>query len=97
MKHRQQHIDNNLCRTNKKPSCHHGYVLVSGQKVLKKVHDLTKLGVRTTGSYTIERVHVNGNLTMKLCDGFTERINIRRVIPTYCTPLPYYSKPLMLQ
>ena len=76
-KHRQQHIDDNLRRANKKRR-HHDYV--SGQKVLKKVHDPTKLGVRTTGPYTIERVHVNGNLTIKLCDGVTERINIRRVI-----------------
>ena len=78
VKHRQQHVDDNLRRANKKRR-HHDYV--SGQKVLKKVHDPTKLGVRTTGPYTIERVHVNGNLTIKLCDGVTERINIRRVIP----------------
>jgi hypothetical protein len=30
---------------------------------------------------TIERVHVNGSLTILLCDGITERINIRRVLP----------------
>ena len=43
----------------------------------------TKLGVRTEGPYTIERVHVNGNLTILLHDGITERINIRRVL-SYC-------------
>ena len=80
MKHRQQFVDDNLRRANKKRR-HHDYV--SGQKVLKKVHDPTKLGVRTEGPYIIERAHVNGNLTIKLREGVTERINIRRVIP-YC-------------
>ena len=80
VKHRQQFVDDNLRRANKKRR-HHDYV--SGQKVLKKVHDPTKLGVRTEGPYIIERVHVNGNLTIKLREGVTERINIRRVIP-YC-------------
>jgi hypothetical protein len=36
------------------------------QQVLKKVHDPTKLGVRAEDPYTIERVHVNGNLTLLL-------------------------------
>ena len=42
------------------------------QQVLKKVHDPTKLGVRTEGPYTIERVQVNSNLTILLCEGITE-------------------------
>ena len=62
-KHHQQHVNDNLRRANKKRR-HHDYV--SGQKILKKVHDQTKLGVRTSGPYTIERIHVNGNLTIKL-------------------------------
>ncbi len=45
----------------------------------------TKLGVRTEGPYTIERIHINGNLTILLQEGITERINIRRVLP-YCWP-----------
>jgi hypothetical protein len=53
-----------------------------GQQALKKVHGPTKLGVRTEGPYTIER-HVNGNLTILLREGITERINIRRVLQ-YC-------------
>ena len=32
-------------------------------------YDATKLGVRTKGPYTIERAHVNGNLTIQLRDG----------------------------
>jgi hypothetical protein len=41
------------------------------------------LGVRTEGPYTIERVHVNGVLTILLREGITECINIRRVL-SYC-------------
>jgi hypothetical protein len=55
-----------------------------GQQVLKKVHDPTKLGVRTEGPYTIECIHINGNLTILLREGITERINIRRVLPYRC-------------
>ncbi len=44
------------------------------------MHNPTKLGVRTEGPYTIERVHVKGNLTILLREGITERINIRRVL-----------------
>ncbi len=47
------------------------------------VHNLTKLGVRMEGPYTIECVHLNGNFTILLCEGITERINIRRILP-YC-------------
>jgi hypothetical protein len=54
-----------------------------GQQVLKKVHNPTMLGVRAEGPYTIERVHINGNLTIFLLEGITECINISRVLP-YC-------------
>ncbi len=55
--------------------------IAPGQKVLKKVHDPAKLGVRTTGPYNIEHTHVNGTLTIELRPGITEHINIRNVIP----------------
>ena len=74
----EHHVNENLRRANRK-RCHYDYA--PGQQVLKKVHNPTKLGVRTEGPYTIERVHVNGNLTIQLRDGITERINIRRVLP----------------
>ena len=73
-----QHVNDNLRRANKKQ---HQYDYALGQKDLKKVHNPTKLGVRTSGPYTIERVHVNGTLSIELRPGVTERINIRRVIP----------------
>ncbi len=39
---------------------------------LKKVHNPTKLGVITEGPYTIEHVHINGNLTSILREGVIE-------------------------
>jgi hypothetical protein len=57
------------------------YDYAAGEQVLKKVHNPTSLGVRTNGPYTIDRVHVNGTLTITLRPGVTERINIRRLVP----------------
>jgi hypothetical protein len=74
----EHHVNENLRRANRK---RYQFDYAPGQQVLKKVHDPTKLGVRTDGPYTIERVHVNGNLTIILRPGVTERINIRRVLP----------------
>ncbi|KAL7525212.1 hypothetical protein ACHAXR_000905, partial [Thalassiosira sp. AJA248-18] len=71
-------VNENLRRANRK---RRQYDYAPGQQVLKKVHDPAKLGVRTAGPYTIERVHVNGTVTIELRQGVTERINIRRLIP----------------
>ncbi len=76
----EHHVNENLPRANGKQ---HQYDYAPGQQVLKKVHNTTKLGVRTEGPYTIEHIHVNGNLTILLREGITERINICRVLP-YC-------------
>ena len=75
---REQHVNENLRRANMK---RRQYDYAPGQQVLKKVHQPTKLGERTTGPYRVEQVHVNGNLTIKLRPGVTERINIRRILP----------------
>ena len=75
---REQYVNDNLRRANRKQR-QHDYAL--GQKVLKKVHDPAKLGVRTTGPYNVEQAHVNGMLTIKLHPGITERINIWNAIP----------------
>ncbi len=75
---REQLVNNRLLRSNAKRRT---YDYMINQSVLKKVHDPTKLGIRTTGPYKVKRVHVNGTLTMTLRPGITERINIRRVIP----------------
>ncbi len=73
----EHHVNKNLQRANRKQ---HQFDYAPGQQVLKKVHNPTKLGVRTEGPYIIECVHVNGNLTILLRKGITERINIRRVL-----------------
>jgi hypothetical protein len=54
----EHHVTENLRRTTRKQR---QFDYTPGQQVLKKVHDPTKLGVRTEGPYTIVRVHVNGN------------------------------------
>ena len=74
----EHHVNENLQRANRKQR---QFYHAPGQQVLKKVHNPTKLGVRTEGPYTIERIHVNGNLTILLREGITEHINIHRVLP----------------
>ncbi len=75
---REHHVNENLqCANRKRHQCDYA----PGQQVLKKVHDQIKLGVRTESPYTIERVHVNGNLPILLREGITEHINICRVLP----------------
>jgi hypothetical protein len=74
----EHHVNENLQRANRKG---HQYDYAPGQQVLKKVHNPTKLGVRTEGPYTIERIHINGNLTILLHEEITECINIGRVLP----------------
>jgi hypothetical protein len=76
----EHHVNENLRCANRKQR-QFDYAL--GQQVPKQVHNPTKLGVRAEGPSTIEHIHVNGNLTILLQEGITERINIRRVLP-YC-------------
>jgi hypothetical protein len=74
----EHHVNENLRHANSN-RCQYDYA--PGQQVLKKVHNPTKLGVRREGPYTIERIHIDGNLTILLREGITERINICRVLP----------------
>jgi hypothetical protein len=73
----EHHVNENLQCANRK-QCQYDYA--PGQQVLKKVHNPTELGVRMEGPYTIERIHINGNLTISLREGITEHINICRVL-----------------
>ena len=82
---REQRVNENLRRENAK---RRSYDYEQGQKVLKLVHKPTKLGRRTFGPFTIQRVHVNGNITMQLRPGLSERINVRRVIPYHEPTMP---------
>ena len=38
------------------------YNYAQNQKVLKKVHDPTKLGIRTSGPYKIKKIPFNGTV-----------------------------------
>ncbi len=66
----EHHVNENLQCANRKQR---QYDYAPGQQVLKKVHNPTKLGVRTEGPYTIERIHVIGNLAILLCEGLLNR------------------------
>jgi hypothetical protein len=84
----REHKDNeNLCHEN---AMRRSYNCKQGQQVLKLVFKPAKLGRRTFGPFTIQRVHVNGNITMRLRPVLLEHMNVRRVIlyhePTM--PLP---------
>jgi hypothetical protein len=70
---RKYHVNDNFRGANRK-RCQYDYA--PSQQVLKKVHDPTKLRERTTGPYTIDRVHVNGNVSIILHPSFTECIDI---------------------
>jgi hypothetical protein len=74
----EHHVNKNLEHANRKQ---YQFDYTLGQQVLKKVHNPPKSGERTEGPYTIERIHINGNLTIILCEGITECINIRRILP----------------
>jgi hypothetical protein len=76
----EHHVNENLWHANR---MQHQFDYAPGQQVLKKMNNPTKLGVRTEGPHTIECVHINGHLIILLCEGITERINIRRVL-LYC-------------
>ncbi len=78
----EHHVNENLQHANRK---WRQYDYAPGQQVMKKVHNPTKLGVSMEGPYTIECVHVNGNLTILLCEEITECINIHRVLPYHWT------------
>ena len=50
-------------------------------QVLVLAYQPDKLEPRATGPFTIERVHVNGTMTIRRSPYVTERINIRRIRP----------------
>ena len=79
-KNRQALIDNRLLKANASRISHDYQV---GEAVLKKsVLGLSdKLEPSFTGPYKIERVHTNGNVTIRLSPLHTERLNIRRIKP----------------
>ena len=77
---RQVKVDRDLMRANARRTA---FDYKQGENVLKKVHNPKKLEQLWDGPYPIERVHVNGNVTIALKPGVLERINIRRVKPYF--------------
>ena len=77
---RQQRIDQRLLRANSSRLRHEFRV---GEQVLKRqpVGARDKLRPSNTGPYTIEQVHTNGTVTIRLQNNIRERINIRRILP----------------
>ncbi len=75
---REHLINENLMRENQK---RRRYDYIPQEKVLKKTWKPRKLGMRTTGPYTILQTHVNGTVTIELRPGISERLNIQRIIP----------------
>jgi len=65
-------------KENQKRTC---YDYIPQQRILKKTWKPQKLGIRTTGPFTIIQTHVNGTVTIELRPGISERLNIRRIIP----------------
>jgi hypothetical protein len=76
--HCEQYVNDNLYSANRK-QCQYDYAL--GWQGLKKLHNLTNLGVRTTDPCTVEQAHVNGMLTIELHPGLIVCINIHSIIP----------------
>jgi transposase InsO family protein len=77
-KRREHLVNENLMRENRKRR-RHDYAI--DNRVLKKRHNPTRLGLRTIGPFKVVQTHVNGTVTIELRHGVTERINIRRIIP----------------
>ncbi|KAL7516593.1 hypothetical protein ACHAWX_001593 [Stephanocyclus meneghinianus] len=74
----EHQVDDNLHLANRK--CFQ-FDYSPGKQVLKRVPNPTKLGAQTNGPYAIEPVHVTYNLTIIICHGVTECINMCRVLP----------------
>lgn len=75
-----QYINDNLWHANMKL---HQYKYAPDHKVLKKGHDLTNMGIRTTDTYTIKQVDVIGTLPSELHWDLIEYTNICKVIQHY--------------
>ena len=68
-------VDENLRRINSKRS----YKYQPGQKILKKNRNGQNWAKDGTGPSLLKKINVNGSVTVKLTEGVTERLNIRRI------------------
>ena len=77
--HRQQLIDQRLIKANQK---RFSYDYRVGQQVLKLAYKPLKLEPRAlSGPHTIEQIHTNGTVTIRLAPHIVERISLRRIKP----------------
>ena len=76
--HRQQLVDENLRRINKKQLEHHYAV---GDQVSIKYHDPNKMEEKLHGPYRIERLYTNGTVRVEINPGVTIPISIRKLVP----------------
>ena len=75
---RQQLIDDNLIRLNKKRADHNYSV---NDRVFLRVADPVKMEDRFTVPYRIARVFVNGTIDLDLEPMIVRRFSIRKVVP----------------
>ena len=75
---RQQLIDDNLIRLNKKHADHNYSV---NDRVLLRVADPVKMEDRFTGPYRIARVFMNGPIDIDLEPTTVRMFSIRKVVP----------------
>ena len=75
---KQQRIDENAKRINKKRIDHHYQV---GDMVKLRVEDPTKLENRFKGPYRIQQVNTNGTVRLQTRPGVVTPINIRKIEP----------------
>ena len=74
---RQQLIDKNLMRSNRKRI---DYNYNIGDKLYIKEYDPTKMMQRYHGPYHVQRVYNNGNLGVRMNDNTVDRNNIRNLV-----------------
>ena len=75
---RQQQIDNNNQRQNKKRIDHNYRV---GELVKLQTHDPTKLAEKFKGPYRIQQVNTNGTVALQIRPHVTTIVNIRKIEP----------------
>lgn len=81
--HREALVNERLLKANSQRVSHDYQV---GEQVLIREDKPNKLAIKWKGPYRIERVHVNGNVTLRKKPNLTERINIHRIKPYRSPP-----------
>ena len=76
--YKEHYVNENIRRSNPQ---RRQYDYCQGQQVLEKVHNPTKVEVRSSGPFINHVVHVNGTITIQLHPSDTKYINTRRILP----------------